>query len=154
MIIVIGRPTILLRSFDKSGFRLHRLACNGYDGLMAHRKSNRTGDETALVRVVVQGLGFSYIVAPSNDDAGMQQNLFEPHLAVQPGHRSLSRIGIRQDANTGAGAFRQITEHMAGRQRHHQQIFGIVERGVAAKRGIRRAGKRQLAFDSTVYSRE
>src|SRR5450759_2004227 len=110
-------------------------------------KIDRVGDEAMLVRLVVQPLGQRRVAALRDDDLRPQADLGEAHLAIVQLHGAAGVVRVGNDVHARARRFREVGEHMAGRKRNHQQVFGVMARRVAMKHLIGRTRQRGLARD-------
>ncbi len=101
---------------------------------MPHREVDGVGDEADSVGAVVEGFGFGGVSTGGDGDPGAQDGLAECHaVGCRFTQGSARRIALGDDGEARAGAERQIAQQMASRERGQQQIFGIVERGIAQK---------------------
>jgi hypothetical protein len=98
------------------------------------------------MRLLVQS-GRLVKVAGGDHDARGESHLGEAHPAVLDRHQAARLVLIGRDLDPGARAFGQIAQHVAGRERGHEQIFRVVLGAVAAERRVGRARKRRFALD-------
>src|SRR5260221_199377 len=107
------------------------------DRLASNREIHRVGDETFLVRLVMQPpRGFQ--IRSGGDRYPWPQRHFQETPAAVRGffHDPARVVLVVEDDDLVDGAQMQIPEHVAGRKRRDQQFFRVVARGVAAKRGV------------------
>ena len=94
----------------------------------------------------MDGCGAGGVAAPGNRDPGPKGRGEKPASAIfrrltHP-HRFVAIVG---DHNARIGAQMQVPQHMAGRQRREQHVFGIVFRRIAAQERVVRAMQDRLA---------
>src|SRR5882672_47139 len=77
----------------------------------------------------------------------MEHHLGEPDHAIHALHLARGLVLVRQHLHAPASAERQVAQAMAARQRRHQQILGVMEGRVAAKRRRRGALQGRLALE-------
>lgn len=117
-------------------------------GFAAHREIHGIRDETEMMRVLVKGLRLCSIAPGGNRHARPQQHVSEESAAILIlGHRPDRIVDVIGHDDLVLGAQMQIPQHVARRQRHHEQFFGVVARAIAAKGRIGRSWDDRLAFD-------
>jgi hypothetical protein len=62
-------------------------------------------------------------------------------------YRADHAVLVRDNGNACVSTDREVAQHVASRKRAHEQVFGIIERGVATKGRVSRAMYRRLTLE-------
>ena len=108
---------------------------------MQHRNLDRCRDEAEIVSRFVQLQRALLVAAWSESDYRSQRYALEDAAAIGTEQENTTRVVfIRDDVDFRARAQRQITQQVARRERGDEEIFGVIDVGVAAKHRIGAAG--------------
>ena len=108
---------------------------------MSDGEIHRVGDVAVVVRWVVE-LARAIHVRPRGDrHVRTEHDLRKAEPAVAHRHDALRIILVRDYVHAGSRALGEVAEQVARRECHDEELFGIVQRRIAAKMRIR--GKRE-----------